>query len=114
MICLFSLRVLMNFKKCETFCAFILLIGILLSTLTKVVIFRNAGKVKSNEKWNLNGHPLEIVEKFVYLGVLLNFNSKYPCMQKQLACQARKTMFAFKSNVKNMCLNVYRNIDITF
>ena len=73
MISLFSLRVLMNFKKCETctFCAFILLNGILLSTLRKVVIFRNAGKIKSNEKWNLNGHPLEIVDKFVYLGVLL-------------------------------------------
>ena len=27
-------------------------------------------------------------------------------MQKQLACQARKAMFALKSNVKDMCLNV--------
>ena len=73
---------------------------------TKVVIFRNGGKIKSNEKWNLNGHPLEIVDKFVYLGVLLNFNGKYQCTQKQLAIQARKAMFALKSNVRNMCLNV--------
>ena len=54
---------------------FILLIEILLSTLRKqkVVLFRNGGKIKSTEKWNLNGHRLEIVDKFVYLGVLLNF-----------------------------------------
>ena len=66
---LFSLRVLMSFNK-------------ILDTLyvystdwdltvnfekTKGVIFRNGGKIKSNEKWNLNGHPLEIVDKFVYL-----------------------------------------------
>ena len=50
--------------------------------ITKVVIFRNGGKIKSNEKWNLYGHPLEIVDKFVYLGVLLNFDGKYHCTQK--------------------------------
>lgn len=35
---------------------------------TKVFIFRNGGKVKPAEKWNLNGQPLVIVDKFVYLG----------------------------------------------
>ena len=49
--------------------------------ITKVVIFRNGGKIKSNEKWNLYGHPLEIGDKVVYLGVLLNFNGKYHCTQ---------------------------------
>ena len=43
---------------------------------TKAAIFPNGGKIKSNEKWNLNGHPLEIKDKFVYLVVLLNFNGK--------------------------------------
>ena len=50
--------------------------------------------------------PLEIVDKFVSHGVLLNFKSKYHCTQKQLACQSRRAMFALKSNDKNICLNV--------
>ena len=46
------------------------------------------------------------MDKFVSLGALLNLNGKYHCTQKQLACHARKAMFALKSNVNNMCYNV--------
>ena len=45
-------------------------------------------EVKSNlvkKKGNLNGHLMEIVDEWVYLG-----GDKYYCAQKQLACQARK------------------------
>ena len=51
---------------------------------TKIEIFRNGGKIKSNEKWNFNRHTLEIVDVCVYLVVL--YNGKYRCTQKQFAC----------------------------
>ena len=33
---------------------------------TKVVIFRNRGNIKSEEKWYLNGESIEICNEFVF------------------------------------------------
>lgn len=43
----------------------------------KVVIFRNGGNYCINEKWFYNGENLEIVDYFVYLGVMFNYNGKF-------------------------------------
>ncbi|XP_055997458.1 uncharacterized protein LOC130047118 [Ostrea edulis] len=72
---------------------------------TKIVIFRNGSKISSNERWHLNGEPIEIVDKFTYLGVLMNYNGKFSTTQKQLASQGRKAMFSLKSKVSQMYLN---------
>lgn len=39
---------------------------------TKVVVFRNRGKVHENEKWHIHVHTdqIEVVDQFLYLGVL--------------------------------------------
>lgn len=56
---------------------------------TKVVIFRNGGNYRTNEKWLYNGKNLEIVDQFVYLGVLFNYKGKFFTTQRQLAAQGR-------------------------
>lgn len=71
---------------------------------TKVVIFRNGGNYRTNEKLLYNGEYLEIVDKFVYLGVMLNYNDKCFTTQKQLAAQGRKAMFALKSTINQLYL----------
>lgn len=43
---------------------------------SKVVVFKNGHKMKKWEKFNFYGKPLEIVEKFNYLGLTLNWNGK--------------------------------------
>jgi hypothetical protein len=43
---------------------------------TKVVIFRNRGNIKSEEKWYLNGESIEICNEFMYLGILLINNER--------------------------------------
>lgn len=42
---------------------------------TEVVVFRNRGKVHENEKWHIHVHTdqIEVVDQFLYLGVLLNY-----------------------------------------
>lgn len=42
---------------------------------TKVVVFRNRGKVHKNEKWHIHVHTdqIEVVDQFLYLGVWLNY-----------------------------------------
>jgi hypothetical protein len=44
---------------------------------TKVVIFRNRGNIKSEEKWCLNGESIELYNEFMYLGILLNYNGVF-------------------------------------
>ena len=38
--------------------------------MTKIVIFRNGGKVRDNEKWFYNDCQLDIIHEFNYLGIL--------------------------------------------
>lgn len=37
---------------------------------TKVVVFRNRGKVHENEKWHTHTDQIGVVDQFSYLGVL--------------------------------------------
>jgi hypothetical protein len=39
---------------------------------TKIVVFRSRGNVKSEERWSLNGNPVEICDDFVYFGLLFH------------------------------------------
>ena len=61
---------------------------------TKIVISRNGGKIRFDEKWSLNGDNISIVDKFMYPGMLLNYNGKFNDTQKQLSLQGRKVMFS--------------------
>lgn len=58
---------------------------------SKIVIFRNNGRVKDSECWHIGDDVLEIVNQFTYLGILLNFNNKFTktiirTRQKSIVC----------------------------
>ena len=61
---------------------------------TKIVIFRNRGNIKSEEKWYLNGETIEICNEFMYLGILLNYNGVFTNTQKMLSNQGEKAVFS--------------------
>ena len=44
---------------------------------TKIVVFRNGGNIRNNEKWTYKNDLLKVVNKFTYLGIVLNFNGKF-------------------------------------
>ena len=67
---------------------------------TKVVVFRNGGKIHHNEHWIYDNVGLEIVNEFKYLGLLFNYNGKFLNMQKHAAEQGRKALFALSSKFK--------------
>ena len=73
---------------------------------TKIVIFRNGGKIKDNEKWTFNGDDLEIVNEITYLGMLFNYNGKFLKTQKHIAEQARKAYFAINNKLKDFNFNM--------
>ena len=49
---------------------------------SKVVVFRNSGKLRDNERWYYNGCQLESVNEFNYLRILLFYNGKFSRTQK--------------------------------
>ena len=72
---------------------------------TKIVIFRNGGVVKDEDKWFYDDVQIDIVNKFTYLGIVLNFNGKFAVAQKKVAEQGRKAMFCLFSNIRQFSFN---------
>ena len=73
---------------------------------TKIVIFRNGGKVYDNEKFYINNNTeVKVVNKFTYLGLCFNYNGKFTEVEKQLAMQGRKAVFALNKNINGLSLN---------
>ena len=73
---------------------------------TKIVIFRNGGNIRENEKWFYDGTEIQIVNQFNYLGMLFNYNGKFNETQKHVAQQGRKAYFAINSKLKSHYFNV--------
>ena len=75
-------------------------------TKTKVVVFRNGGKLRDNKKWDYDGCQLESVNEFNYLGLFF-YNDKFSRTQKRAAEQERKALFS----ILNVCNKNYFNIE---
>jgi hypothetical protein len=62
---------------------------------SNVVIFRNRGNIKPEEKWYLNGESIEMCNEFMYFGILLNYNGVFTNTQKMLSNQGKKAVPVF-------------------
>ena len=72
---------------------------------TKIVIF-SRGKVRKYPKFLMDSNEIEVVEQYVYLGVLFNYNGSFKkAIHKQIT-QARKAMFAVVEKSKVLRLPV--------
>ena len=66
---------------------------------TKIVVFRNGGRIGDNENWLYDGNTLETVDQFIYLGMLLYYNGKFYQTQKHIAEPGRKALFDFEGQI---------------
>ncbi len=65
--------------------------GLIVNLLkTKVMVFRNGGPLRANEKWYFNGKKLEVVSGYKYLGAMFTPKLVWTLCQKTLATQAKK------------------------
>ena len=74
---------------------------------TKIMIFN---KVKVNDiSFQINGHPLEIVNKYTYLGIQISSSGSFTSAVKELASKALRAYFALKNTFINTSLqpNIY-------
>lgn len=79
---------------------------------TKIIVFRNGGRVKDDEVWHFNGDIVQLVDEFCYLGVLLNYNGKFSKAVQHVSEQGRKAMFALNSKVNSLYLNITTHIKL--
>ena len=70
------------------------------------MVFRNAGRLKSCEKWSIQGHKIEVVSEYCYLGVLLSSSGLWNSTQKYLAEKATQSLFSIKK-----MLSRYSDVD---
>lgn len=63
---------------------------------TKVMVFRNGGPLRNNEKWYYNGKLMEVVNGYKYLGVIFTPKLVWTQCQKTLSTQAKKGLFLLR------------------
>lgn len=63
---------------------------------TKVVVFRNGGPLRHNEKWFYNGTQLEVASCYKYLGSLFTPKLIWSGCQRTLCAQAKRGLFLIR------------------
>ena len=71
---------------------------------TKVVIF-GSNKSHSHVKFMLNGEPLEVVDSYCYLGIILHKSGTLQLSINDLKCKATRAMFGLKRTVNRSKLS---------
>lgn len=79
---------------------------------TKVLVFRKSWQLNNEEKWFYKGTEIEILNKFCYLGIMLNYNGKFNTTQKQLAEQATKAKFILMKTIRQCKFNVKTTLEL--
>ena len=56
------------------------------------MVFRKRGGLLPNEKWTYNGHAIETVNDFNYLGFVFNYTGSFNLNQEHLIGKALKVL----------------------
>ena len=68
---------------------------------TKIVVYRNGGRLAQKEVWYLNNNTIEVVPKFRYLGLQFSSSGLWSAAQAELARRASRGMFCIKNFAYN-------------
>ena len=61
---------------------------------TEIIVFRNGGNLRQNEKWYFRGNLVKITSVYKYLGLLFTPGLSWATAQQKLAAQAYKSYFS--------------------
>ncbi|MEW8546755.1 MAG: reverse transcriptase family protein, partial [Candidatus Thiodiazotropha sp.] len=67
---------------------------------TKIIVFRNGGFLRRNEKWFYQGQRVETVSSYKYMGLLFTPKLSWTKAKEELAAQAKRALFTLY-NVQN-------------
>lgn len=60
---------------------------------SKIMVFRKGGFLGRHEKWSVDGHQLEVVNRYVYLGFTFSTSMSLHESANQLALKGRRALF---------------------
>ena len=72
---------------------------------TKVVVF-SRGRVRRLPSFTIDGHSIDVVYQFKYLGLVMNYNGRFVEAVKNLCNRASRAMFCVLQKVSKFCLSV--------
>ena len=75
------------------------------SDKTKVMVFRN-GWQPVNVNFYYEGHELEIVNSYIYLGMLLHFNGKFAQTQKRISQQGSRALSSLINSLSKVYITI--------
>ena len=67
---------------------------------TKCMVFKNGGKINNLDKWSYNGHKIETVNTFKYLGFMFGSSGKFNKGIDDLAIRGEKAFFNMISSIE--------------
>ena len=67
---------------------------------TKIIVFRNGGYLRENEKWYFNGHRIETVSNYKYMGIFVTPKIIWSSAKEGLSIQAKRGIITM-SKLKN-------------
>ena len=79
---------------------------------TKVVVFRRRGPVLVSEKWYYNGHALEVVDSFNYLGTVFNFTGSFSLNTQYIVGKSLKAMNVLLRNIAKFDLSPVVSLEL--
>ena len=63
---------------------------------TKNIVFRNGRFLRRDEKWFYQGHPMEVVSSYKYMGLLLTPKLVWTKAKEKLVDKANKSIITIK------------------
>lgn len=61
---------------------------------TEIIVFRNGGPLKRNERWYFRGNPVQTTSVYKYMGLLCTPSLSWHAAQEKLAMQAQKAVYS--------------------
>jgi len=79
---------------------------------TEIIVFRNGGPLRNNEKWFYGGNPVSTTSVYKYMGILFTPAAalSWSSAKSKLANQARKAIFSIKGYQKSF--RTFTHIDM--
>ena len=72
---------------------------------TKIIVFRKGGFLGQNEVWNYNGTPVEVVNTYSYLGVVLTTKMSFNLSKEFVIAKAKSIVYQLIRSLKINCCN---------
>lgn len=67
---------------------------------TKIMVFRQGGRVRQREKWYYNGQLIETVNAFQYVGLLFSTKLSYGRIADYLAGKGKRALVAILQSLR--------------